>query len=89
MDRKYMFICYYFLTRLTSSVDSLVLPAFGISYLYLTLPLLINSRTAIRRISLLYNRIVVSFGDPTMHYPTYGMDLTLEGLKMTQESRNM
>jgi hypothetical protein len=28
-------------------------------------------------------------GDPTMHCPIYCTDLTLEGLKMTQESRNM
>jgi hypothetical protein len=49
------------------TVDSLVLPVFSIFYLYLTQPLLINSRTAICRISLLYNRITVSVGDPTMH----------------------
>jgi hypothetical protein len=66
-----------------------VLSAFGISFLYSTLPLMINSRTDIRRISLLYDRIIVGVGDPTMHFPTYCMDLTLEGLKMTQESRNM
>jgi hypothetical protein len=40
-------------TLLAPAVDSLVLPVFGISYLHLTQPLLINSRTAIRRISLL------------------------------------
>jgi hypothetical protein len=44
----------------------------------------INSRTAICRIFLLYNRIIVSVGDST-----YCMDLTLEGLKMIKESRNM
>jgi hypothetical protein len=66
------------------TVDSLVSPVFGISYLCLTLPLLMNSRTAICRISLLHNRIIISIGDPTMHCPTYCMDLTLEGLKMTQ-----
>jgi hypothetical protein len=71
------------------TVDSLVLPVFGTSYVYLTQTLLIYSRTAIRRISLLYNRIIVSVWGPTMHCPTYCMDLTLEGLKMTQESRNM
>jgi hypothetical protein len=59
------------------------------AYLYLTVSLLINSRTAICRISLLYNTIIVGVGEPTMHCPTYSMDLTLEGLQMTQENRNM
>jgi hypothetical protein len=39
---------------------------------------------------LLYYSIIVSVGDPKTYCTTfYCMDLTLEGLKITQESRNM
>jgi hypothetical protein len=39
---------------------------------------------------IVYNNFIISVGDPTVHCSTYCMDLTLEGLKMTQvESKHV
>jgi hypothetical protein len=63
---------------------------FGISYLHQTQLLFVTSSAAICRISVLRNHFIVSVGDPTMHCSNYCMDLSLEGLKMTQvESKHV
>jgi hypothetical protein len=55
-----------------------------ISYLHQKQLLLVTSSTAICRISELHNNFIASVGDFTMHCSNYCMDLTPEGLKMTQ-----
>jgi hypothetical protein len=84
VPESYIYI--YIVTPLVECLDQLVL-----WYILsgINTPFFINSKTAIRSIYLLYNRIIVSVRDPNALL-TYYMDLTLEGLMMTQvESKHV